>query len=383
MPSLFDLNIEEVLENWEVPHAIREVISNALDEQTLTDSPDIEIAKDDEGRWHVRDFGRGIRIEHFTQNENAEKLAAPTGVIGKFGVGLKDALATFHRRGIGVDIRSPHGTFSLTTAPKANFSGITTLHVAAEPANAAVDRGTDFILTGVTDEQMTEGKALFLRFNDERTLDRTRYGDVLLRRGDAAKVYISGVFAAEEPNFLYSYNVTHLTDAMRKRLNRERLNVGRTTYAERIKSILRAAEAADVHEGLIDQILTRSAGDVRDEMNWIEIALHALTLLDQQDDVLFVTDREMRRNPDLMDHARADGLLIVVVTDAEKKKLVEQAAAGGPVTRLLETYLKEFNASFEYNFVSPDDLTPSERAIFNLTPQLMALVAVDGDDAPK
>ncbi|MDQ4065856.1 MAG: hypothetical protein M3161_07400, partial [Actinomycetota bacterium] len=148
-------------------------------------------------------------------------------------------------------------------------------------------------------------------------------------------------------------------------------------------SILRAAEAADVHEGLIDQILTRSAGNVRDEMNWIEIALHALTLIHQQDDVLFVTDREMRRNPDLMDHARADGLLIVVVTDAEKKKLVEQAAAGGPETRLLETYLKEFNASFEYNFVSPDHLTPSERAIFDLTPQLMALVAVDGDDAPK
>ena len=34
----FDLNIENILENWEVYHAIREIIANALDEQILTDS---------------------------------------------------------------------------------------------------------------------------------------------------------------------------------------------------------------------------------------------------------------------------------------------------------------------------------------------------------
>lgn len=27
---IFDLNIEEVLENWEVEHALREIIANAL-----------------------------------------------------------------------------------------------------------------------------------------------------------------------------------------------------------------------------------------------------------------------------------------------------------------------------------------------------------------
>jgi len=32
----FDLNIERILEDWEVYHAIREVIANAIDEQVLT-----------------------------------------------------------------------------------------------------------------------------------------------------------------------------------------------------------------------------------------------------------------------------------------------------------------------------------------------------------
>lgn len=93
----FDLNIQKVLEHWEVPHGIREVIANALDESSLTDTPDPVIFKDDKGCWHIRDYGRGLQYAHFTQNENAEKLKNPSKVIGKFGVGLKDALATFDR----------------------------------------------------------------------------------------------------------------------------------------------------------------------------------------------------------------------------------------------------------------------------------------------
>ena len=70
----FDLNVERVLENWTTPHALREVIANALDEQALTGTAEPEIFKDDRGRWHVRDYGRGLKYEHLTQNENKEKL---------------------------------------------------------------------------------------------------------------------------------------------------------------------------------------------------------------------------------------------------------------------------------------------------------------------
>ena len=55
----FDLNIERVLENWTVAHALREVIANALDEAALTGTPEPVIVEDEAGRWHIRDFGRG------------------------------------------------------------------------------------------------------------------------------------------------------------------------------------------------------------------------------------------------------------------------------------------------------------------------------------
>lgn len=69
----FDLNIEKILENWDIHHAIREIIANALDEQIISNSQEIKIFNED-NEWHIRDYGRGITYEHFTQNENKEKL---------------------------------------------------------------------------------------------------------------------------------------------------------------------------------------------------------------------------------------------------------------------------------------------------------------------
>lgn len=43
MTKEFDLNIEKILENWEIYHAVREIIANALDEQKLTGTKDISI----------------------------------------------------------------------------------------------------------------------------------------------------------------------------------------------------------------------------------------------------------------------------------------------------------------------------------------------------
>jgi hypothetical protein len=320
--GLFDLNIEEVLDHWEIEHAIREVISNALDEQVLTNTADVEIFEDAGGAWHVRDHGRGLQIEHFTLNENKEKLTSDAEIIGKFGVGLKDALATFHRRGVTVTIRSRYGMFQLREAHKHNFDGITTLHVEYEPGDHG--KGTDVELRGVSAADVDAAKRLFLRFSDDAVVETTSYGQILRGREGPPRVYITGVFANEEPNFLFSYNITSLTPAMKKRLNRERLNVGRTTYAERVKAILRAGESDEVRDALANQVLGRARGDQCDEMQWIEIAQHAFNLLRERSRVAFISEAEMQVAPDVVDHMRRDGYEVVMVSDAHKLKLDQQ-----------------------------------------------------------
>jgi hypothetical protein len=381
-PRLFDLNIEEVLDNWEVEHALREIIANALDEQLLSKTRDIEISKDKRGYWHIRDFGRGLRIEHFTLNEDQEKLTSSAQVIGKFGVGLKDALATFHRRGVDVYIRSSAGTYQLRQSPKHDFDGIITLHVSyGQPPPGFV--GTEFVFRGVTGEQVDRAKSLFLTFAGEQMIETTPYGDVLQRRGESGRVYILGVFASEEPNFLFSYNITSLTDAMKKRLNRERLNVGRTTYAERVKSILKSSQSDEVHRLLVDQVRRRAVGDQCDEMSWIEISQMALNLMHKQAKVVYFREADFRWRPNVLDNARSDGYEPVVVSDRQYDKLEQQMASGGPEVRVVEKYVEEYNASFKYEFVDPVRLTRDERTVYALTPELLRLVGVSPDSAPQ
>jgi len=379
---LFDLNVEEVLDNWEVEHALREVIANALDEQVLSSSPEIEIFKDQRGYWHIRDFGRGLRIEHFTLNENQEKLNTSAEVIGKFGVGLKDALATFHRRGINIYLRSSSGTYQLEKSEKHNFDGIITLHV--KYGEAPTDFvGTEFIFRGVKDADMAKAKSLFLKFAGEETIETTSYGQILHREGNVGRVYILGVFASEEPNFLFSYNITSLTESMKKRLNRERLNVGRTTYAERVKSILKNSQSQTVHELLIEQVRKRAIGEQCDEMGWIEVSQMALNLMHQETKVVYFTERELQWRPDVLDNVRSDGYEPVVITEQQKDKLEQQMASSGPEVRIVEKYVEEYNVSFQYRFVNPRNLTRDERRVYDKTPQIFALVGINRHSAPE
>lgn len=378
----FDLNIEEVLENWEVEHAIREIIANALDEQILSKTGEIQIIKDKQGDWHIRDYGRGLKIEHFTLNENKEKLGALSGIIGKFGVGLKDALATFHRRGIRVLIRSPFGVFSLKQEHKHGFSDIMTLHVEYDDSSNGWSNGTDFVLSGVTDDDIAKAKALFLKFSGEEILETNTYGDILRRKGNSARVYILGVVASEEPDFLFSYNVTNLTDSMKKKLNRERLNVGRTTYADRVRAILKNAESDTVKAYLIAQVEKRATGEQSGEMVWIEISQMALNLMSQREKVVFFTESQIHSHPDILDNAKSDGLKVVVITDQQNEKLETQVLPGGAKARTMGAYLEERRADFQYEYVSPDKLTREERRIYDFTPKILALIGLNKSQLP-
>ena len=106
--------------------------------------------------------------------------------------------------------------------------------------------GTDFCLFECSTEDITKAKSLFLNFSGKQILEKNIYGEVIENSTDTAVIYINGVKVAEEPNFLFSYNITSLTAQLKKALNRERTNVGRSAYTGRIKDILKACSSEKV-----------------------------------------------------------------------------------------------------------------------------------------
>jgi hypothetical protein len=371
----FDLNIQDVLEDWGVSQALREVIANALDEQVLTKTRDIEIVKDKAGRWRIRDYGRGLKYEHLTQNENQEKLSRPELVIGKFGVGLKDALATFDRHKIGVLIRSKYGDITIRKSNKHGFEDLLTLHAVIAPASDPKLVGTEVILDGVKDTHMTVAKDFFLRFSGDKSLENTQYGQVLDKgKTKTARIYITGLRVAEEENFLFSYNITAITKTIKKALNRERTNVGRTAYTDRVKAILLECKDKHVAYLLVDDLQRFESGKLHDELTWIDVQVHACKLLNASKQVIFLTPAELIDATAMVDRAQKDGYTVVTIPDTVKEKIRGLKDLAGTPIRDLATYVEEWNDSFEFKFVKVNDLTKQERDVFKKTPAIFALI---------
>lgn len=366
----FDLNIDTILESWTVADALREVIANALDEQALSRSADIAIEQAADGAWRVRDFGRGLRVEHLTQNENAEKLEAD-GIIGRFGVGLKDALASFDRHGVRAVIRSAHGVFTPVRAVKHGFEELVTLHVGIAPPPPGFV-GTEFVFTGLRQEDVEQAKAYFLHFSDERVLEETPYGHVLQRDAGPARIYVNGVRVAEEENMLFSYNVTSLTAAMRKALNRERTHVGRSAYTDRLKQMLLSCRGYAVATRLVEDLQRYAAGALHDELKWLDVQAHACALLNESANVVFITPAELQEAPDSAYRAERDGYQIVVVPESLSRKIGGQSDASGRPIRTVTQFEREWNASFSYTFVDGGALTPEEQRIWALRDHILS-----------
>ena len=377
MPIPFDLNIETILENWEVSQAVREVIANALDEQLLTDSKDIEIRKESSGSWIIRDYGRGLRQEDLTQKENEEKLTNPN-VIGKFGVGLKDAFATFDRHGVNVEVKSRYNDVTIGKFKKSGFD-IETLHAFVSPPSDPKLEGTEFRLTNLDPAEIDRARALFLRFSGEKTIETTKYGEVLERKGDIARIYINGVGSAEEEEFLFSYNITSLTGAIKKALNRERTNVGRSAYQERVKSILLSCRTELVAKRLADDLKEFQNGTNHAELDWKDGQDQAVRILSSTGKYVFLTPEQLSGQAMAVDDARRAGYHVIAVPESLAERFPGMTDLSGKQVVGLGQFIKEYNNSFEFKFVDPNDMSTSERKIYYRTEEIASLV----DGMPK
>jgi hypothetical protein len=377
MAKGFDLNIEKVLENWEVSHALREIIANALDEQLLTNTEKIRISKN-ENTWVIRDYGRGLQPMHLTQNENEEKLRS-SNVIGKFGVGLKDALATFDRHDIGVTIQSKYNTFTFNAMKKSGFEDIITLHAIVDNPTDDEFVGTEFRIDNCPDEDMKKAKQMFLQFSDSTLLENTKIGDVYEKIGHVSKIYLNGVLVAEEDNFMFSYNITSLNAQIKKALNRERTNVSRTAYTPRIKEILLKCTGNVVADELCSNLDAYNSGEMSEEVRWTDVALHAAKIRNAHGDAVYMTASMMQnmsgREKEIIDDS---GKKYIIVPDNIYEKLQYETDYSGSNISTVKTVINEYNDSYEYKFVPVNELSSDELEVYKTLDWILSFMNAKG-----
>ncbi len=366
MARKFDLNIENILDNWKTYHAVREIIANALDEKVLTNSHDIDIFKDHNGKWRIKDYGRGLNYSHLTQNENEEKRSSDK-VIGKFGVGLKDALAVLYKNQSTVEILSKYGDISLEMCQKEGFADTQTLHAVIDDPSDSNRVGTEFIL-GVSDKDIAQAKALFLVFSNRVPLDNTSRGQIYERGSkDVANIYVRGVKVAEEPMYLFDYNIAKVNSILEKSLNRERSAVSRTAYSNIVMQMLLEAKSSDIAKALVDELKMIPRGTNHDEISRVDVQVHAIKVYNEHNNVVFIPSSESYQlsNND-KEKIQESGREIVIVPDNAFSKVENSKDYTGKEIGTFATVMREYSENFKYKFIEISSLNAEERQTLEL-----------------
>src|SRR5207245_11799995 len=102
--------------------------------------------------------------------------------------------------------------------------------------------------------------------------------------------------------------------AQRQRaLNRERTNVGRSAYQDRVKAILLKATSDVVAEQLAQDLTHIPAGTNHDEVLWLDVQEQAVRILATKGKTVFVTSQQLFTLGAAVQEAQRDGCKEVVL----------------------------------------------------------------------
>jgi hypothetical protein len=158
---------------------------------------------------------------------------------------------------------------------------------------------------------------------------------------------------------MFSYNITNVSAQIKKALNRERSNVGRSAYSDSVKKILTHCKNKSILVMLVEDLSNIMLGTNKDESSWIDVSVYAAKTLNSGGGVVFLTPYERASlNNQQVEILMQSGKQIILVTDNLKEKL-------GSSVETFSNIMQGYNEGFEYNFISYNDLNTDERHVFD------------------
>jgi len=102
--------------------------------------------------------------------------------------------------------------------------------------------------------------------------------------------------------------------------------------------------------------------------------LHAYRILNATEKVIFLTADQLRLGSSLITYAPWDGYRVIVVPTSIAFKLPKLKDIQGQPIRDLGEYQDEWDRSFQFTYVEPNQLFPTEQQVFALTQPLLRLL---------
>lgn len=197
--------------SWGFWEAMREILQNAIDENTLGHELNISIKDEMNSKKSIQIFNKNayLPVESLVLGNSTKSDDDET--IGKYGEGYKLALVVLLRLGyevfigVGRDLWVP--TFSKSTTLNCEVLKIKVL----KNVNKMAPNGTTFYIGGLSISDINILSTNCLQFGainhkvPKKMID-TDYGKLLLDDNYKGKFYVEGLFIQDDNNFKYGYS---------------------------------------------------------------------------------------------------------------------------------------------------------------------------------
>lgn len=358
--QIFDLNIQNILHDWSVSDAIREIIANAIDEANLTATQSPKVDYNEVNKvLTISDFGRGIRIENFSQNENNEKTNSKQ-MIGKFGIGLKDSIAVLFNSGKNVIFTSAFGHFCPILANKSGIDEqIRTIHIQYNPENK-IAIGTTVTIENCSKDEYLKALDNFLIFAPPKSIFKCEIGEIFIKNDISSEIFLNGMKISNDDDFLFSYNITNPDSKLKASINRERKSLSRSIYSNSIIKLLSKAienkTNPDLATWISDYILKNCTNTKNNEWSYVAIKKLVVSKTSQK---ILLASRNGQINPSFETYARDNGYAITWIDETDYSSFLSDKEVNSCT---LDDWGQKFISNYEGKVIDINDLEEFEKS---------------------
>lgn len=313
-----DLNIEKVLEDWSVVDALREFVSNALDEHTICKIDTLPKIKLDGNVLSITDNGRGIKLEDFVIKVNDEKRLDTT--IGQYGYGLKDGIAYLESNKHTVTIDTKGYLYKFGIDDKHGTKSIKSYHCFYSKSDRR--SGTKISVNNITSEDYDSLIALFLQYQKIVPIFECNYGDVYIPdKLNGPVIYVQGLLVDHQSEFEFSYNIKIKDSKLRKAMNRERKSLSKSAYSDRVKFILKKADGE-----LLDKMMSLYENQdkikLKADLSYSDVKVYIESKMELAGkEIVNVTKNDLDKHSDVISNIKLRGGIINIVPKDDLKEM--------------------------------------------------------------
>lgn len=356
--KFFDLNIKRILTTWQVPHACRELLANALDEHVLCRLDQKAVVMNlHNDRLMIKDQGRGITKFHFVQDESVEKVKnyKDSQIIGHFGIGMKDAVAVLARKERTLEIKCRHGRYTFEYKNKYGHDDITTLHVIIHDDVPSDFVGTEITVHPIMEEELNKTKDLFLMFSNKRVLFQCEYGQVLSNEKETSSIYVKGLRIDENQQYQFSYNINEPNKGLRDKMSRDKNSISMGVYSIIVKKILTSTTKHDsLYQKIEKAILEKHSRDLKTDIGYKDVTVHFTKNMETK---IIVTQEQCKTRPHVYDEIKESAQIV----SQEQYEIISRSA-----DRRCKTIDEIIKIGTEHDGeINYDDMSADEKVTFD------------------